>query len=257
MVFRVKGVLKRRILLLLLSTLALIFSPVYGAEAGFQNLPAMTYSNRLEALRSTNKELYLSRAHKGNAGAQHNLGLLLLDGSRNNESKARKWIEASASQEYPPALYSKGLLVINDRWSGLTLEEGRILLAKSAQFGYRPAHLSLANSLLSQSPVKKHIALEWLRKGARLKDNRCMALLGKLHDTDGAISTDFAKAYFWYTLAWFHRNNQVKSSIHRLASLLSEKDKFKVGFLLESHYQVPLEVIEYENGQIFPMSSSI
>lgn len=254
MVFQVKGVFKRRILLLLLSTLALVFSPVYGMS---EDSTVLTYSKRLQVLRSSNMELYLSRAHKGNAGAQHNLGLLLLGGPKKKELTARKWIEASALQEYPPALYTKGLMILRNRWPGLTLEDGRLILAKSAQHGYRPAHLSLAKSLLEQSPVKKHIALEWLRKGARLKDNRCMALLGKFYDTDGAISKKIAQAYFWYTLAWFHRNNQVKPSIQRLATLLSEKDKFKVGFLLESHYQVPLEVIEYENGRIFPKSSRI
>ena len=83
LVFQVKGVLKRRILLLLLSTLALVFSPVYGMS---EDSTVLTYSKRLQVLRSSNMELYLSRAYKGNAGAQHNLGLLLLGGPKKKET---------------------------------------------------------------------------------------------------------------------------------------------------------------------------
>lgn len=251
MVFQVKGVFKRRVFLLILSLLALVFSPVYGKG---EPLKIRNYSDQLKDLRENNQKLYLTRAYKGDPGAQHNLGLLMLDGALQNRVMARKWIKDSAIQEYAPALHTMGLLIVQSRWPGLSLEDGRMNLAKSATSGYRPAHLALAQSLLTQTPVKKHLAMEWLRKGARMKDNRCMALLGKLYEEYGTSNKQYAKSYFWYTLAWFHHNHRVKPAIHRLEKLLSEQDRIEISFLLEAHYQVPLEVIEHQNGRIFPIS---
>ena len=98
----------------------------------------------------------------------------------------------------------------------------------------------------------KNLAMEWLRKGARLRDSECMAMLGKAYDFRGFINERPASAYFWYTLAWFNRNKTIKPQLTRLATQLSREERIEVGFLLESHFELPLEVIESEFGKVFP-----
>ena len=248
-VFHAKRVFFRRIFLLCLSAMALVFSPVYGREItqDFQK-----YESYKQNLREINQKFYTSRAYEGDPGAQYNLGLLLLTNSSELKQKALEWISKAASQHYAPALHTKGMMATQSKWPGLDINQGRKYLAEAAQSGYRPSHLALANSLVFQSPVMKNLAIEWLRKGARLKDNKCMAMLGRAYDLRGFMNERPANAYFWYTLAWFNRNKSIKTSLIRLASQLSKEERDNVGFLLESHFELPLEVIEYEHGQIFP-----
>ena len=248
-VFHAKRVFFRRVFLLLLSALALVCSPVYGVQVdrGFQN-----YEKDRQNLREINQKFYVRRAHEGHPGAQFNLGLLLLSNSFHHKQTALSWITKASDQNYAPALHIKGLMAIEDKWPGLNVVEGRKYLAKAAQLGFKPSHINLAKSLVFQSPVDKNLALEWLRKGARLKDSKCMAMLGKAYDVHGFIGERPSTAYFWYTLAWFNRNKSVKQALIRLAQQLTQQERVKVGFLLESHYELPLKVIEHENAKIFP-----
>ncbi len=248
-VFNTKRVFFRRVFLLFLSAFALFFSPVYGDESASNFDRYKTYR---ENLRQINQKLYLSRAYDGDPGAQYNLGLLLWSDTTQLNLPAIDWISKAADQKYAPALHVKGKLALQGRWPGLTLLQGREILAKAAQEGHLSSHLILAKSLIYQTPVMKNLALEWLRRGARLKDNKCMAMLGKAYDSRGFIEQRYVNAYFWYTLAWFHKNKSVRNSLHRLYKLLSQQERVEISFLLESHFQAPLELIEYEYDRVFP-----
>ena len=248
-VFHTKRVFFRRVFLLFLSAFALFFSPVYGAQS---TLTFEKYKIQREDLRQINQKLYSLRAHDGDPGAQYNLGLLLLTTTSQSNQIALDWISRAAHQKYAPALHTKGRLALQGKWPGLSVVKARKLLAEAAQLGYISSHLILAKSLVWQTPVMKNVAIEWLRKGARLRDNKCMAMLGRAYDSRGFLKERLANAYFWYTLAWFHRNKAVKSALHRLELRLSKQDRIEISFLLESHFEAPLEVIEYENGKIFP-----
>ena len=70
-VFHAKRVFFRRVFLLCLSAMALVFSPVYGREItqDFQK-----YESYKQNLRQINQKFYISRAHEGDPGAQYNLG---------------------------------------------------------------------------------------------------------------------------------------------------------------------------------------
>ena len=214
------------------------------------------YSETSKQRSSSEKNLkevdLLENANKGDPKAQYNLGLLLLSNSEESLNNARDWISRAASQNYAPALHTKGNMAIQGIWPGLNVINGRKYLAKAANIGHRPSHITLAKSLVFQSPVMKNLAIEWLRKGARLKDNQCMAMLGKAYDIRGFMNERLANAYFWYTLAWFNRNKSIKTKLIRLGSKLSMKERNQVNFLLESHFNVPIEIIEHEHGKIFP-----
>ena len=79
--------------------------------------------------------------------------------------KAFKFFETAAKQGHPEGLYFYGKMLLNGRGTGVNFSVGAQALLVSAEKGYAPAQLLLAEIYTSGKGIQisESLALKWLR----------------------------------------------------------------------------------------------
>jgi TPR repeat protein len=75
------------------------------------------------------------KKNPGDAVAQHNLGLLLLEREEPDAEQAMKWFRRAADQDYPPAQFSLGLMYEEGRLGISDMKRATFWYNKAAEFG--------------------------------------------------------------------------------------------------------------------------
>jgi len=128
---------------------------------------------------------FVQSANRGNARAQVNLGLLLMEGrgAAQNIEAAVYWFQKAADQNDPLAQYNLGLLALRNILRDATEDDTARLFAQSAEAGFAPAQRYLAGFHLEgrlNFPKDPALAFQWAQKAADQDDPAALLLWGML-----------------------------------------------------------------------------
>jgi TPR repeat protein len=150
---------------------------------------------------------FYKAANQGDPTAQHELGLLYLDGTGvpHDDREAFKWFQRAAVENYPPAQFDLADLFLEGRGIPQDLQEGVRWMLRAAQQGYPPAEVNLGifylrGFALTADEAK---ALGWLHKAAKRHFAPAEFVLGTIYEYQASRQTDkrLVEAIYWYRRA--------------------------------------------------------
>ena len=163
-----------------------------------------------EPVKSSNPvfDSMLSRASAGDAKAQYELSQAYFDGKivERNDNEGLKWLEKSAKNYDPDALFELGGMYLNGFLVKLDLKKGQYYMKKAAALGHEEAKVivSLTESMMKLKPLMmKHSMSDEeyasLRQKATDGDPEAQCKLGmfyfaELHDNKEAVRWFFKAA---------------------------------------------------------------
>src|SRR5260370_9878789 len=153
---------------------------------------------------------FYKAANQGDPTAQHELGLLYLDGSGvpHDDREAFKWFHRAAVENYPPAQFDLANLFLEGRGIPQDLQEGVRWMLRAAQQEYPPAEVNLGILYLRgfAFTADEAKALGWLHKAAKQHFAPAEFVLGTIYDYKARERTDkrLVEAIYWYRRAGEH-----------------------------------------------------
>ena len=145
----------------------------------------------------------LSRASAGNAKAQFELSQAYFEGKivGRNDNEGLKWLEKSAENDYPDALFELGGMYLNGFLVKQDLEKGQYYMKKAAALGHEKAKfiVSLTESMMIPKPSMPDEEYASIRQKATNGDPEAQYKLGmfyfeELHDNKEAVRWFFKAA---------------------------------------------------------------
>lgn len=163
-----------------------------------------------------------TRAFKGAAEAQHDLGVLYATGTGGaplDKSKAEFWLKRAAGAHIPDAAYNLGVLSAqNDQ-----LSAAREWYQKAAALGHPQALYNLGLLYMQGRGVAPDVArgIDYFKQAANAGEGAAAYNLGLLYEGKGpdvstALAADPAKAIEWYRVAASAGETQAKAALTRL-----------------------------------------
>lgn len=156
---------------------------------------------------NTTARWFYKAANQGDPTAQHELGLLYLDGSgvAQDDREAFKWFQRAAVENYPPAQFDLANLFLEGRGIAQDLQEGVRWMKRAAQQEYPPAEVNLGILYLREFALAANEAeaLRWLHKAAKRQFAAAEFILGTIYDYQGQQHRDkrTMEAFYWYRRA--------------------------------------------------------
>ena len=141
-------------------------------------------------------------ANQGNSKAQHDLGILYLEGKdiSKDERKAFQWFEKSAKNKYGKAQYQVSFMYAEGIGVGKDLRKALEWIKKSAQQGYPLAQYDLGLMYGKGLEVGKDFRkmFEWMKKSAQQGYPPAQYHLGAMYRGGIGTTKNEANAIEWY-----------------------------------------------------------
>jgi len=220
---------------------------------------------------------YQKAADLGNPNAQHDLGLLYLDGRgvERNDQAALKLFREAASQDYTQALISLGVLYATGRAVEKDEKEAVRLYLRAAERGDPQAQSNLGLMYYHGNGIDQSIetAVSWFLKAANQGFTQAQYNLGVMHERGRGVEQDKREAFRWYlkaahqgyadaqnSLANFYRNGVVVEKddpeANRLYLLAAEQGhpaaQRNLGLFYEGEKNMDLAIEWYEKSVLHP-----
>ena len=160
--------------------------------------------------------LLLNAANTGDPGAQTSLGYLYAKGKAvpKDEEQALRWFQRAAADNYAPAQYDLGLLLLQ---AGAHHDENAAVrwLTRAAQQGLAPAQVNLGILYVRGIGVVRDEAeaLRWFRKAGKQRFAYAEFLLGMAYEGGNGVKRDFTEAVRWYHKAAEQGHAQAQNNL--------------------------------------------
>lgn len=169
-----------------------------------------------------------SRADKGDAKAQYELGIFLMDGDIGEYPvkvmEGVEWLTRSANRGYAPAQYKLGYIF----YAGPNLydclsqvpEKAYLWYSKAAEQNHVEAQYELAMLYNPETGFKRYADkakyLQWMQKAADLGYAQAQYTLGHMYEQGNAVQRNLEQAMQWYEKAALQGHASAKSAIRKL-----------------------------------------
>ena len=200
----------------ILAGLALFAASLPAAEASYESgLQAFERGDYAQALKD-----WLVEAEKGDARAQHNVGVIYDSGSgvTPDPVEAGKWYERAAAQGLPEAQNNLGMLYSKGR--GVELDQARAieLWSTAARRGYPLAEFNLGLAYANGQGVQKDLGkARGLFQSAATKDlPDAQFALGQVYSLGFGVEPDRKAAHHWFELAAGHKYPRAREMLTQL-----------------------------------------
>jgi TPR repeat protein len=201
-------------------------------------------------------------AEQEHADSQYNLGMIYLKkNSPNAKAETEKWLGLAASQNHSLAQFQLGLIYLDDptkqkekafKWFlraaenglagaqynvGLAYWRGDSIISVNKQ-GDANAQNLLGMMLAMGDGIKRddQQAFRWLDKAARQGNSQSQLLVGSFYAGDKVVKWDLVQAYAWFRLALDLGNEDARSELNYLKTLLTKKQMKKGEKLADKCY---------------------
>ncbi len=171
---------------------------------------------------------FREKAEKGDATAQHDLGVLYADGRgvARDYAEAARWFRRSASAGVANAQFN--LAVLTERGLGVTRDaaEAARLYRLAAEQGHAGAQYNLGIVLAEGRGVAQDYAEAgtWFRRAADQGFAKAAYNLGVVHERGLAGAVDDVEAYRWYARALEAGDGDAKERMELIAKRLPPQD---------------------------------
>jgi uncharacterized protein len=151
-------------------------------------------------------EVLAGPADSGNAAAQFNLGVLLLNADElvRDAGAAHQWFAEAAKNGHAEAQLYLGRLYENGDGVGQNYELAARWYGLSADHGNNPDAQFALGQLNFRGLIPGHSrskAMEWFRMGADNGQPVAQFLVGRMFESGWGVRKDAIEAYKWYSLA--------------------------------------------------------
>lgn len=183
--------------ILFVLSVSLATSAYAGFDEGYSAYKSEDYATALKE--------WLPLAKKGDASAQHNLGVMYKKGQGvpKNLITAVSWYRKAATQG--DASSQNALAVMYETGNGVKKNEAEAVIwyRKAAEQGYANAQTSLGVMYQYGKGIQKDEmeSVNWYRKAADQGNAQAQTNLGAMYEVGAAVQKDEAEAVTWYSKA--------------------------------------------------------